>query len=215
MYYFDEGLSRKRPLLIVVAVVVIAWAFMHFNKTRTSPFVSAWRNETEARKNNAPALVAVLVAQTGGLSVVGPPSIGPEQIDEVLSSYGSPATGSGNAMYDLGVSYGIDPAFCLAFFIHESTAGTRGVATVTKSVGNIRTTTGYRDYQGYRKYDTWEEGIEDWYRLIKDLYIDGWKLTTVEQILPVYAPPQDNNDTNAYISSVVRLVESWRQEGRR
>jgi hypothetical protein len=215
MYYLDDGLGRKRPLLIVVAVVVIAWGFMLFNRTKTSPFVSPWRNETEALKGNAPPLVAVMVAQKGGLSVVGRPSIGPERIDEVLSSYGSPATGSGKAMYDLGVSYGIDPAFCLAFFIHESTAGTRGVASVTKSVGNIRTTTGYRDYQGYRKYDTWEEGIEDWYRLIKDLYIDGWKLTTVEQILPVYAPPQDDNDTGAYISSVVQLVESWRREGRR
>jgi hypothetical protein len=137
------------------------------------------------------------------------PTITAAGIDAVLQQYNSPAAGTGKAFYDLGVKYGINPAVALAFFVHESACGTKGVATVTKSVGNIRTTPGYRDYQGYRAYDTWDTGIEDFYKLIRDLYIDGWGLHTVAQVLPRYAPPADSNDTGAYISNVQNLMDSW------
>lgn len=138
------------------------------------------------------------------------PSVDAAMIRQVLQEYNSPAVGAADAMYNLGVEYGIDPAFCLAFFVNESTAGTAGVARTTKSVGNIRTTAGYADYQGYRKYDSWEQGIEDWYRLIRDLYIGQWNLTTVDQIIPVYAPTFDNNNPDHYVSTVKTLVSSWR-----
>jgi len=138
------------------------------------------------------------------------PSVDAAAIRQVLQKYNSPAIGAADAMYNLGVEYGIDPAFCLAFFVNESTAGTAGVARTTKSVGNIRTTAGYADYQGYRKYDSWEQGIEDWYRLIRDLYIGQWNLTTVDQIIPVYAPTFDNNSPDHYISTVKKLVSTWR-----
>ena len=138
------------------------------------------------------------------------PSVDAAAIRQVLQRYNSPAVGAADAMYNLGVEYGIDPAFCLAFFVNESTAGTAGVARTTKSVGNIRTTVGYADYQGYRKYDSWEQGIEDWYRLIRDLYIGQWNLTTVDQIIPVYAPTFDSNNPDHYVSTVEKLVSAWR-----
>ncbi|MEI7555378.1 glucosaminidase domain-containing protein [Candidatus Chlorohelix sp.] len=143
-------------------------------------------------------------------TILGAPSISPEKIDSVLSSYKSPATGMGRTMYDLGIKYGINPAYALAFFIHESSAGTQGIATVTKSIGNIRVTPGYENYQGFRKYPGWDAGIEDWYKLIKNLYVDGWKLNTVEKIVPVYAPAADNNNPTAYIKHVNNLVAQWR-----
>lgn len=142
--------------------------------------------------------------------VLGAPSVTPQQIDQILNHYHSPATGVGQAMYDLGVKYGIDPAYALAFFIHESSAGTNGVATVTKSIGNIRATAGYASYEGFRKYPTWEAGIEDWFKLIKDLYVNGWHLTTLQMIIPRYAPSADHNDPLAYINNVHNLVASWR-----
>jgi len=138
------------------------------------------------------------------------PSIDAAAIRQVLQKYNSPAVGAADALYNLGVEYGIDPAFCLAFFINESTAGTAGVARTTKSVGNIRTTAGYADYQGYRKYDSWEQGIEDWYRLIRDLYIGQWGLTTVDRIIPVYAPTFDSNNPDHYVATVKKLVSTWR-----
>jgi hypothetical protein len=96
------------------------------------------------------------------------PTITVDRINAVLQEYNSPAAGTGQAFYDLGVRYGINPAVALAFFIHESSAGTKGVARVTNSVGNIRTTPGYRDYQGYRAYDSWTAGTEAFYKLIRE-----------------------------------------------
>ncbi len=145
-------------------------------------------------------------------ALIAPPSVSAAQIDQVLQQYGSPAAGQGAAFYDLGVQYGIDPAYALAFFIHESSAGTKGVARFTNSIGNIRTTPGYRDYQGYRAYDTWAAGLDDWYKLIKTLYVEGWGKATVAQIIPTYAPSGDSNDPPTYIANVTQLVDSWQQK---
>lgn len=142
--------------------------------------------------------------------VTGPPSISVDQIEAVLKKYGSPAVGKGQTLYDLGVKYNINPAYALAFFVHESGCGTKGVARFTNSLGNIRTTPGYADYQGYRSYPTWESGMEDWYKLISELYVGEWGLRTVDAIIPVYAPWGDNNNPPAYISSVKSMVDSWR-----
>ena len=148
--------------------------------------------------------------QLGAYSVLGPPSLSVQQIEVVLKQYGSPAAGLGQTLFDLGVKYGIDPAYALAFFIHESACGTKGVARFSKSLGNIRWTEGYGNYEGYRSYPNWETGMEDWYNLITDLYIGGWGLRTVDAIIPVYAPWGDNNHPPTYIASVKSLVDSWR-----
>ncbi len=151
-------------------------------------------------------------APAGAMSVEGKPSISVTKIEAVLRQYKSPAVGIGQAMYDLGIKYGIDPAFALAFFIHESSAGTQGIAVTTKSIGNIRQTSdsGFEGYQGFRKYPTWEAGAEDWYKLIKNLYINGWNLRTVDAIIPKYAPAADRNNPPAYINQVKTMVAGWR-----
>ena len=149
-------------------------------------------------------------AQPGAYSILGPPSLSVNQIEVVLRQYGSPAAGLGQKLYDLGIKYGIDPAYALAFFVHESGCGTKGVARTSKSIGNIRWTEGYGNFEGYRSYPTWEAGMDDWYKLITDLYIGGWGLRTVDAIIPVYAPWGDNNNPPGYIASVKALVDSWR-----
>lgn len=143
------------------------------------------------------------------------PSISAAFIDSVLAYYRSPAQGMGQKVYDYGVKYGIDPAFALAFFGHESSFGLYGVAVETHSLGNIRCTAGYRclDTVGngsFRKYATWSEGIEDWYRLIREMYLDQNRLYTVSQIIPVYAPQADHNNERAYIDYVEEHVQIWR-----
>ena len=67
---------------------------------------------------------------TGGnvLVIVGPPTVSASFINQVLAEHNSPAQGLGHVFYDLGVQYGIDPAFALAFFGHESSYGRVGVA---------------------------------------------------------------------------------------
>jgi hypothetical protein len=146
----------------------------------------------------------------GGYNLVAPPSLSVAQIESVLARYGSPAAGQGQVLYDMGVKYGIDPAYALAFFVHESGCGTKGVARFTHSLGNIRWSAGYENYEGYRMYGSWQEGMEDWYKLITDLYINGWGLKTVDAIIPVYAPAADSNNPPIYIASVKSMVDSWR-----
>ena len=149
-------------------------------------------------------------AESQRYTVLGKPSISAQFINRVLAWYDSPAAGKGQALYDDGVKYGIDPVYALAFFMHESRFGTTGVATVTHSLGNIRATAGHARYHGYRMYRTWEEGFEDWYRLIAKLYVAQWGLSTVDQIVPVYAPGSDNNDVAVYIAAVKQAVDAWR-----
>jgi len=160
--------------------------------------------------------VATPVKATGQYNLLRSPTINPTRINQVLAQYNSPAVGAGQAIYDLGLRYGIDPAFALAFFIHESSAGTQGVAAITKSIGNIRCTQGYECYQtggngAFRRYASWEAGVEDWYKLIKELYIGGWGLRTLDQVIPVYAPSADRNNPASYIQQVSRMVDSWQK----
>jgi hypothetical protein len=175
-----------------------------------APVSQAPNIDVSAGSSAAAQPVSPATSPPGSYSLVSPPSISVQEIEAVLAKYGSPAAGQGQSLYDLGVKYGIDPAYALAFFVHESACGTRGVARSTHSLGNIRWTDGYDNYQGYRSYPTWQQGMEDWYKLITDLYINGWGLQTVDQIIPVYAPAGDSNSPPDYISSIKFLVDSWR-----
>ncbi len=97
----------------------------------------------------------------------------------------------------------------LAFFLHESSFGTTGVARVTRSLGNI-ICSGYPTcFQGFRSYASWQVGAWDWFRLIKYEYLPRG-LSTVQAIVPVYAPASDHNDVPAYIAAVVQAVATWR-----
>ena len=112
---------------------------------------------------------------------------------------------------------GLAAALCvyaLAFFMHESLFGTTGEARRTLSLGNERCLPDRRclDRQlgGYAQMNSWEDGFEQWYLLIRTLYVGQWHLVTVDQIIPVYAPQADHNDVAGYIQAVKRAVDVWR-----
>src|SRR5260370_19870371 len=74
-----------------------------------------------------------------GTSILGSPTVSAQQIDALLCKYGSSAVcGTGADLYNLGVQYGIDPAYPLAFFWNESNFGRSGAAKTTKNLGNLR-----------------------------------------------------------------------------
>jgi hypothetical protein len=161
---------------------------------------------------------AQAAARSDSSSVVGPPTITAAFIDRVLIAYGSPAAGTGQALYDDGVSTGIDPVYALAFFLHEDSFGTTGIGAANHSLGNIRCSAGYVCQDGFRSYSTWEGSYRDWYHLILDGYVEGQvtdaivghPCSTVAQIVPVYAPSSDGNDEAAYIAAVEHAVATWR-----
>jgi hypothetical protein len=177
-------------------------------------FLGALRAERAVRQLFVPPTATIVptpdIRPLGAGPVSGPPSITVDQIRRILTRYGSPALDDAQAFYDLGAARGIDPAYCVAFFIMESAAGTQGVARTTHSIGNLRALSGQPSFEGYRQYASWQEGIADWYRLIDEVYIRDLGLTTVDAIVPVYAPASDNNDPEAYIYTVKRLVAGWR-----
>jgi hypothetical protein len=164
--------------------------------------------------------VSAALAPNGEHSVLGAPTISADQVETVLKSYNSPAVGTGQTWVEIGQKYGIDPAYALAFFVHESTAGTNaGWAGLkpgggsTHNVGNI-ICAGYTTCFGrFRDYPSWQEGIEDWYKLIFNEYVNGRSASTVEQIIPIYAPASDHNDVSNYVGVVLKLVDEWRREG--
>jgi hypothetical protein len=153
--------------------------------------------------------VAHIVERVGEHSVQGAPTITAAKIDQVLCNAGSPACGKGQVIYDDGVAAGINPAYALAFFQHESTFGTAGVARSTHSIGNLRCIKSVPCVGGYAYFRTWEQGIQAWYDLINSSIYIGSGHTTVESIIPIYAPASDHNDEQAYIQSVVSAVQSW------
>jgi hypothetical protein len=168
-----------------------------------------WNNSTGPIATRTP-----LPKNPGKYSVLGKPTISVKQINTILASYKSPTAGMGQSLYDLGVQYGIDPVYAIAFFMHESGFGTAGEATVTLSLGNERCIPDRpcidQDRGGYAKMNSWQDGFEHWYKLIRNLYVAQWGLVTVDQIIPKYAPNSDGNNEKEYIANLKYEVDKWR-----
>jgi hypothetical protein len=142
-------------------------------------------------------------------SVIGGPSLSAAFVDRVLATYGSPAVGLGRALVSDSQRFHIDDVYALAFFLHESSFGTAGVARVTRSLGNI-ICSGYPTcFQRFRSYASWQAGAWDWFRLLVSEYLPRG-LSTVQAIVPVYAPASDGNIPNSYIAAVLHAVSTWR-----
>jgi len=188
-------------LVVVLALALYNLAFAH-------PQVTLSLSATPVSSH----VVRPLSSTSHSHSIVGPPTVTASFIDSLLATAHSPAVGIGKVMYTLGVKYGIDPVFPLAFFHHESGYGEYGVARTTLSLGNIRCTAGYAcdPTGGYRAYSSYQAGVQDWYKLMVEVYLPSG-LTTVEKIIPVYAPAADQNNEAAYISSVLADVAAYRR----
>ena len=170
--------------------------------------LNTWQNSTGPIASQTP-----IPTQTGPYSVLGKPTITADFINKVLASYNSPAAGLGKAMYDLGVKYGIDPVYALAFFMHESQFGTTGEARTTLSLGNLRCISSRpcidQNRGGYAQMYNWVDGFEQWYKLIRNLYVAQWGRVTIEQIIPKYAPSSDNNNEAGYIAALKHTIDTW------
>src|SRR5258708_2971832 len=134
---------------------------------------SSTQAQTSTLTFSQPSVVSF--SATGSYVVTGKPTISATFINRVLTAYGSPASGKGQALYTLGVKYGIDPVYAMAFFLHESHFGTTGEATVTLSLGNERCIQDRpcidQQLGGYAQMSSWEDGFEQWYRLILYRYV--------------------------------------------
>ena len=186
-------------LLLTLILVGLFWSLVR----------SAYAGRVLDEVSSAVGLSVAAPAPVGSSSVVGHPSLSASFINRVLAVYHSPAVGLGQAMVGDSLDFHIDDVYALAFFWHESQFGRLGVATVTRSLGNIICTPDYPSCIGrFRSYASWQAGCLDWFRLIASVYVPRG-LTTVEQIVPVYAPASENN-VSAYITAVLAAVKTWR-----
>jgi len=58
-----------------------------------------------------------------------------------------------------------------------------------------------------------EAGFEAWYRLIRKVYVDQWKLTTFDQVISKYAPGGDGNNEAGYVAALKHAVDVWNAGG--
>ncbi len=168
---------------------------------------------TWEHSNGPIAAQTAIPTNPGPYSVLGKPTISADFINQVLASYHSPTAGMGQSLYDLGVKYGIDPVYPLAFFMHESLFGTTGEARATLSLGNERCIPDRacidKDRGGYAQMQSWQDGFEQWYKLIRNLYVAQWGRVTIDQIIPKYAPNSDGNDEAEYIATLKHEIDTW------
>ena len=212
---------------ILLGVAISAGMFQRHDNVQVVPYAgqtfaiqvggsydafNLWENSNGPLPLPLPAKTPIPV-QKGPYSVLGKPTITPDLINRVLAYYHSPAAGMGQQMYDLGVKYGIDPVYALAFFMHESLFGTTGEARVTLSLGNLRCIPTRpcidQNRGGYAQMYSWTDGFEQWYKLIRNLYVAQWGRVTVDQIIPKYAPNSDGNNEAEYIATLKHEVDSW------
>ena len=57
--------------------------------------------------------------------------------------------------------------------------------------------------------NSWVDGFEQWYKLIRNLYVAQWGLVTVDKIIPTYAPNSDGNNEAEYIASLKHEIDTW------
>jgi hypothetical protein len=148
-----------------------------------------------------------------GLTFQASPRISKGSFTRILTGAGSPAAAQGDELYDVIVSYGLDPAVALAFFQHESQYCTTGrcARAELRNWGMlrraIRAGRGAGSGEGFVRYVSWEAGVRDWCELMLGYISRG--MDTVEEAIPVYAPQSDGNVPNAYIGAIRRQVAAW------
>lgn len=152
-------------------------------------------------------------AQQSGLTFKAPPRISKGSFTRILTGAGSPAAPYGDELYDIIVSYGLDPAVALAFFQHESQYCTTGrcARADLRNWGMlrrpIRANRSAGSAEGFVRYVSWDASVRDWCELVLGYISRG--LDTVEKAVPVYAPQSDGNVPTAYISAIRRQVAAW------
>jgi hypothetical protein len=163
--------------------------------------------------NTATTHVKLTLSANGYNPVTEITSISPDIFADALRKAGSPAAPEAYSIYRV-LNGKVDHAVALGFFFKESSYGKLGVANQSKSWGNIRCTSGYSCVStngngSFRSYSTWTAGAADWVNLMY-YYRDTLKKSTLEQILPTYAPAADNNNPPAYIKGVKDVADNLR-----
>lgn len=159
-------------------------------------------------------LHAAPVAAQSATPVRGTPTIDVATIAQLLTGRNSPLAPFAADIYNAGLAAGIDPGFAMAIWLKESEWGTTGASTETRNMGNLICAAATQPpaigCRGrWAVYAAWPDAIGDWYAYVARRYL-AQGLTTVEAIIPVYAPLGDGDNNPAqYIQQVIDWMREW------
>lgn len=140
-----------------------------------------------------------------------------EKIEKILADRGSPLAGKnmGEFVLQMEAKYGVPAAQFLAQATMESGLGKEGYTQGEHhNIGNLRPGSSWDgptvsgSSGAFRSYDSWEEGIEDYFKLLSGPLYAGKSLQ--DQIF-TYAPPSEN-DSSHYVDTVKKLISGWTGE---
>jgi hypothetical protein len=194
---------------VLVAVVLLVPSAGQWVRSQVSPLVLSGL----LRSSSSSSSLVHGAAATTGTSILGRSSLSASFINTLFTLAHSPAAGTGQTFYTQSQQTGIDDAYPLAIFWHESNFGRAGVAVATRNPGNVTCPgSSFPCLGNFRLYPTWAVGVQDLYTLLAKVYVSSRHLSTVETIFPVYAPLSDGNSPAAYIASVKSSVALWRSQ---
>ena len=156
--------------------------------------------------------------------ILSRPTISRATFVRILHENDSPAAGSAEQAWANIIAYGVDPAFELAMFLHESSYGRKGAAVSRRNWGNLRRSPYFKSFKGFAKYPTWAAGAGDTARLLRIYGLDlirPPRHTSTARTLPfVWAPAKDHNKPAAYGQALVdamvryhRRERAWNPKG--
>lgn len=191
---------------VTVASALSALLRMQLEQNTTAPAVSERVPSPDDRR-----------LKNGGVTLTA------EQVDAVLRAYNSPAQGTGEAFVENAERTGVDNAWVLAQFIHESGAGSNpawaGIkpnGESTANTGNLVYAPGRDNYGRFADFNgDWEAGVAAHFDLL-DAYAEGGAPSgkqheTIDSAVAEWAPASDGNNPTAYADAVMNDVRSWRQ----
>lgn len=150
--------------------------------------------------------------------ILSRPTISMSTFVRILHENNSPAAADAEKAWKNIVAYGVDPAFELAMFRHESSYGRKGAAVSRCNWGNLRRSPYFKSHKGFAKYPTWAQGAGDTARLLS-IYgrnlIRLHKNTSTARTLPfVWAPAKDHNKPAAYGQALVDAIIRYHKRDR-
>ncbi len=129
---------------------------------------------------------------------------------KVLTQAGSPLAASYEDSWAYLTSLGVDPAFALAQWLHESDYGLLGAAVAHHNPGNLRLSPGMPVVNGFAQFPDWLSGVRGYANLIAGpLYGQSTGYNTALKMPFRYAPSADNNDPAAYGAAMVQSISGF------
>jgi len=150
-----------------------------------------------------------------------------QQMDDFLRSVidgkESPLRSNIDTIMDYINDAGMDPAFVMELWRVETQCGLAGNGTTDKNIGNMRATGDsgeikdkngnvigtWTNDNGWRKYDSYDAAIADWFDNVKNNYLPPDKnIDTYSDFLNKYAPSSENV-TQDYINMIMDFMNQY------